>query len=365
MRNKILYQAGWTGILVNVLLAAGKAIIGFAAHSSTMIIDAVNNLMSAITSVITVLGAFFTNRPADKKHPYGYGRVEYIATMVVGMVVIYTGVTSLVASVQKVLVHEVPEYHLPAMAFICIAAVAKFLLGRYMMKQGHHLESESLHAIGMDSIVESILCLSVLISFALLKEWDIDLEQYLGIVMALLILKDGYEVIRSMIGSIIGRRENHDYIREVIREICQDPEVYSAHNLFIHNYGFDKNFGSVNIEVPPNLTSEEIGRISRRIYRKILDKYKVPLEAIETFSTDLDDPTVAEMYDEILMMLHKREGVSQIYGFYCDAEHREAGFHLVPDYDSEDRKDLIPNLKADLKEHFPDYEMEIIESVDV
>ena len=133
-RTKKIVRTSIIGIAANILLSVFKAIVGIVSHSVAITMDAVNNLSDAFSSVITIVGAKLSSREPDRKHPYGYGRIEYLSTMVIGIIILYAGITSFTESVKKIIHPETPEYGTPALIIVSAAIVVKVLLGIYTEK---------------------------------------------------------------------------------------------------------------------------------------------------------------------------------------------------------------------------------------
>ena len=205
-RNKIIVRTSVIGILANVLLAAAKAVIGFVANSIAVILDAVNNLSDAMSSVITILGAKLAGKAPDKEHPYGYGRVEYLSAMIVSGLVLYAGITSAVESVKKILEPETPDYSSTALVIIALAVVVKVVLGRYVKAQGEKANSGALIASGADASFDAVLSLSVLASALIFVFTGISLEAYVGVVISCFIIKAGIDMMKETLDDILGVR---------------------------------------------------------------------------------------------------------------------------------------------------------------
>ena len=169
-RQKTIIKASIIGILANVALSAIKAAIGLFSHSIAIVLDAVNNLSDALSSIVTIIGAKLAGKKPDRKHPLGHGRVEYLSAMIVSALVLYAGITSMIESVKKIMHPQMPQYKAVSLIIIAIAIVVKIVLGRYVKKQGEKVDSSSLVASGADAMFDAILSASVLAS-ALIFVW--------------------------------------------------------------------------------------------------------------------------------------------------------------------------------------------------
>ena len=203
-RDSIIVRTSIIGIVANVLLAAFKAVVGFTANSIAIVMDAVNNISDAASSVITIIGTKLAGRKADKKHPFGYGRIEYLSAMIISVIVLYAGVTALIESVKKIIRPEAPDYGTVSLIIVAVAVVVKIVLGRYVKKVGQKVNSDSLVNSGDDAVLDSVISASTLAAAAVFLIFHISLEAWLGAIIALIIIKAGIEMLRETISKILG-----------------------------------------------------------------------------------------------------------------------------------------------------------------
>ena len=204
-RDSIIIKTSIIGILTNVLLAAFKAAIGLMSNSIAVILDAVNNLSDALSSIITIVGTKLAGKLPDKEHPLGYGRIEYLSALTVAGIVLYAGITSAVESVKKIFNPEVPDYDTIALVIIAAAVVVKIVLGKYVKAQGEKVNSGSLVASGADAMFDAVLSFSVLVSAILFLTTGISLEAYVGAIISGFIIKSGIDMIRETLDEILGQ----------------------------------------------------------------------------------------------------------------------------------------------------------------
>ena len=170
-RDRMIIRTGSIGILVNILLAIFKMLVGLISNSISILLDAVNNLSDALSSVITILGIKLSAKPADKKHPLGYGRIEYLSTMLISGIVLFAGATSFIESVKKILSPEKTNYSVPSLLIIAVAIVVKVLLGKFTKNRGIQTDSDSLVASGSDAMFDAVISLTTLIGAAITLLW--------------------------------------------------------------------------------------------------------------------------------------------------------------------------------------------------
>lgn len=170
-RNAQIIRTSVVGIVTNVLLAAFKAAVGVLASSIAIIMDAVNNLSDALSSVITIVGTKLSERPADRKHPFGFGRVEYFSAIIIAVIVLSTGITSLIESVKKIFNPTEPSYTTTTLIVIVVAIVVKLVLGQYVKRKGKLLKSDALIASGADALFDAVITLATLVSAGVMLLW--------------------------------------------------------------------------------------------------------------------------------------------------------------------------------------------------
>ena len=214
-RDAVIIRTSVIGIIANVLLAAFKAFIGLASNSIAIVMDAVNNISDAASSVITIVGTKLAGREPDKKHPFGYGRIEYLSAMIISVLVLYAGVTAFTESVKKILHPETPDYSVVSLVIVAVAVVVKILLGRYVKSVGEKVNSDSLVNSGEDATLDSIISAATLIAAVIYLIFHVSLEAWLGAMIAVVIIKSGIEMLRDTLSKILGERADAELAREI------------------------------------------------------------------------------------------------------------------------------------------------------
>ena len=363
-REKTIVRTSVIGIVTNILLVGFKAFVGFLSNSIAVILDAVNNLSDALSSVVTIIGAKLGAKLPDKKHPLGYGRIEYLSSMIVAALVLYAGITSLVESVKKIIRPEAADYGAVTLVIISVAIVVKLLLGTYVKRQGKKVSSGALEASGSDALFDAILSASVLASAVIYLIWNISLEAYVGALIALFIIKAGIEMMVETLNDIIGKREDAETSKELKKIICEEENVLGAYDVTLFNYGPDKNYGSVHIELPDTLTVDDVDRITRRVQVDVFQKTGVILTGIGVYSFNTSDDEAAKMRNEIQKTVMAHDWALQMHGFYADTEKKTVRFDVVLSFDV-DRREAIGTLYGETSSLYPDYEFMIVPDVDV
>ena len=362
-REKVIVRTSIIGILANVLLAGFKAAIGLATRSIAVTLDAVNNLSDALSSVITIIGAKLGGKKPDKKHPLGYGRIEYLSSMIVAAIVLYAGITALVESIKKIIEPEPAEYTIVSLLIIAAAVVVKLLLGRYVKGQGEKVNSGALVASGSDASFDAILSASVLASAVIFMIWGISLEAYVGVVIAVFIIKAGIEMLSETLSDIIGQRADAEISKTIKKLVAEEPEVRGAYDLILYNYGPDKNYATLHMELPDTMTVEEVDVLTRKVQNKVFHETGVILTGIGVYSYNTSDDEAAHMRNNVQKKVLEHDWAIQMHGFYVDTVEKLIRFDVVLSFDA-DRKEALDTLNAELKEMYPDYTPVIVPDVD-
>ena len=293
-REKTVVKTNIISICANLVLLGFKAAIGLLSNSIAIISDAVNNLSDALSSIITIIGTKLAGKAPDKKHPYGYGRIEYITSFIVSAIVLYAGIIAFIESVKKIITPEEVDYNITTLIILVAGIIVKFVLGLYVKKKGRVIKSDSLIASGADAFNDAILSISVLASAIVYMIFNINLEAYIGALVSIFIIKTGIELIKESIDNVLGTRIESSLAKSIKKEVLKEKDVKGAFDLVLNDYGPDKYLGSIHIEVDDTLTVADIDKISRRITKQVLQKFGVILHTIGVYSINTKDKNIIE-----------------------------------------------------------------------
>ena len=364
IREKTIVRTSVIGIVTNLFLVGFKAFVGLVSNSIAVILDAVNNLSDALSSIVTIIGAKLGAKQPDRKHPLGYGRIEYLSSMIVAALVLYAGITSLVESVKKIIHPEAADYSTVSIIIISVAIVAKLILGMYVKKQGKAVNSGALAASGSDALFDAILSSSVLASAIIYLIWHVSLEAYVGVLIAGFIIKAGIEMMVETLNDIIGKREDAETTKELKQIICSEEKVLGAYDVTLFNYGPNKNYGSVHIELPDTMSVDEVDRITRNIQVDVFHKTGIILTGIGVYSFNTSDDEAAHMRNAIRKAVLSHDWALQMHGFYADTEKKTMRFDVVVSFDV-DRKEAMQTLHDEVSALYPEYKAVIVADVDM
>ncbi len=363
-RERNIIKTSFIGILTNALLAAFKAVIGLMSNSIAVILDAVNNLSDALSSVVTIVGTKLAGKQPDKKHPLGYGRIEYLSALTVAAIVLYAGITSAVESVRKIIYPEDPDYSMTALVIIAAAVLVKIILGRYVKKQGEKLNSGSLIASGADAMFDAVLSCSVLISAIIFITTSISLEAYVGALISVFIIKSGLDMIRDTVDEILGKRADRSVTRQIKQILTSEPEVRGAYDLVLYNYGPNKDLASVHIELPDTMKVSEVDKLSRKLESRVYEQTGIILAGVGVYSYNTEDREAARIENDVRKRVMDHDWALQFHGFYVDTGSGEMRFDVVMSFDI-NPKEGLRLLYAELNKAYPQYTVHIVADVDI
>ena len=343
------------GIIVNVLLAAFKAVVGVLSHSIAITLDAVNNISDAASSIITIVGTKLAGKEPDKKHPFGHGRVEYLSAMVISIIVLYAGITSLTESVKKIIHPATPDYSAVVLVIVAVAVVTKLLLGRFVKGVGERVHSDSLVNSGEDARLDAIISAATLVAAVLYLTLHIRLEAWLGAIISVIIIKSGIDMLRDTISQLLGERIDASLARAIKKTIRSFDGVQGVYDLVLNNYGPDTFNGSVHIGVPDTFSANELDALIRAITVAVYNEHHIALTAIGVYSVNTKDATVIAMRDAVAKIALADPYIHEMHGFYLYEDTRTIRFDLVVSFDSPDRHATFQKAVDAVQAAYPDY----------
>ena len=348
-REKLIIRTSLVGILGNIALVAGKAIIGIIANSISIIMDAVNNLTDALSSIITIIGTKLAGKKPDAKHPYGHGRIEYITSLIIAVIILVAGGTAIYESILSLINGEKATYNDLSLIIISVAILVKVGLGIFFRRMGKKAHSEALKASGVDALLDALLSFSTLIGAIVARFTGVAIEGYLGILIGLFIIKTGIEIMLNSFSSILGKRTDKETALAVKQLVNSFPEVIGSYDLTLHDYGPTKSMGSIHIEVRDDLTAKEIHPLSRKIILAVYEKFGIIL-TVGIYATNESNPEVKQIRKDLHELVKEYPTIKQTHGFYVDIESKTISFDIIVDFKDENaegiKKELIEKMSA-------------------
>ena len=356
-RNKKIIRVSFLGIFVNVILVVFKGIVGLIANSISIILDAVNNLSDALTQVVTIVGTKLSDKKPTKKHPFGFGRIEYISNQIVAAIVIAIGAISLKESIDKIITPNTEtNYTTFTFIIISVSIVVKLVYGFYVKHMGKKLSSTALKATGTDAMFDSLLSLSTLVCALIYVFGKVNIEGYVGALISVMIIKAGIELMIETINSIIGNRIDTELSTKIKELVNSYPEVNGAYDLIIHEYGPSKLIASIHVELDDNIVASDIHRITREITEKAYVEFGIILTVGIYASNDKQ----AELKEYIKSITSSYSSIKEMHGFYVNHEKNLITFDLVFEFTENDRQAIVSEIKNKINEKYPNYQIDIV-----
>lgn len=360
VRGKYGFLAGIVGILFNLLLFAVKLTVGLVVNSIAATADAFNNLSDAASSVITIVSFNIASRPADEEHPFGHGRIEYIAAMMVSFMVMLVGFQFTKSSIERI-IHPV-AIHFQAVPFILIflSIIVKLWLSKFNKYIGNAIDSDTLKASSLDALSDVITSICILISFLAAKFTSFPLDGYMGIFVALFILYSGFSLVKETLSPILGEAPDPKLVNGLATDILKYDYITGVHDLIVHNYGPGRCMASLHAEVPSDISIVKIHEVIDKAERELSKRYKVFL-VIHMDPINTDNKEVASLKNEVIKITEKFPLISSIHDFRVvgDDEYKNLIFDIVIDFkhkiNSSEEEKLIESINKEIKLLHPNF----------
>ncbi|MBO4662180.1 MAG: cation transporter [Bacteroidaceae bacterium] len=358
-RSAQIIRTSIIGIVANVLLAAFKAAVGILSSSVAIVMDAVNNLSDALSSVITIVGTKLAQRPADHDHPFGFGRVEYFSAIIIAVIVLSAGITSLIESVKKIFDPTEPEYTTVTLAVIVVAIIVKLVLGQYVKHKGEQLRSDALIASGSDALFDAVITLSTLVSAGIMLLWNVSLDGILGALISVVIIKAGIEMLASPVNELLGSRISPIFISEIKKEVLEFEDVHGVYDIILHNYGPDVFIGSLHINVYDTMTAHDIHGLTRRISTQLFEQHGI-IATVGVYALATGNNRRTELQQKVMQTLAAHRDIVQVHGYYYSEADRMLSVDVVPDISVHDDAALVRQLTEEVQPIVPSAQVVIV-----
>ena len=358
-RTKEIIKTSIIGIVTNILLSLTKILIGLISHSVAIVMDGINNMTDAMSSVITLIGTKLSEKAPDRKHPFGYGRLETVSSLFIGIIILYAGLDALQESVKRILNPVACEYTSAGIIAICIALLVKISLGLYTKNKGRKAESESLIASGRDALNDSMMSAATILSAFMYMSHGINIEAIVGAAISLFVIRTGIESIRTTVSDILGERVSAELIRKIKSSIMSFPDVDGVYDIALHNYGKGRMIGSAHIEVSDAFKTAWIDNLQRSICRKVYEDTGVDMMGVSVYAVNSREGVARDIRESVRQILETFDEVISMHGFYYDRTDNAIRFDVVTDFDVRDRDDLARRITEQVSGRYPDCSVDV------
>ncbi len=357
IRQKYGYLGGFVGIACNVALSGAKIAIGLMINSIAITADAVNNLSDAASSIITVIGFKITNKPADREHPFGHGRIEYISAMVVSFMVILAGFEFLKSSFDRVRNPEVVKFDIIPFSVLLLSIGVKVWLSRFYKKIGRKIGSKAMEASAADSLSDvtatSVVALSLLASLWTTFPFD----GYVGLLVSALIIYSGISLTKDTLNPLLGEAPEPEFIRSITEKVLSYDGIIGIHDMIVHNYGPGRCIVSLHAEIPASMDIMKAHDVIDLAEQEISEEMDIHM-VIHMDPLNTDDKVVQKTQEQITELIKEIHEELTIHDFRIvgGEDHKNLIFDMVVpfEYDEKMARDLSNKVAREIKAKYPE-----------
>ncbi|MBQ9384312.1 MAG: cation transporter [Ruminiclostridium sp.] len=342
-----------------------KLVVGIQINAHAVLLDAVNGLSDSLSSVLAIASSWLSGLRPNKKHPMGYGRVEYLFSMLITAIIMLIGAHAMIEAVDGILdPHEAPDYNTYTLVIMVTSLVFKLSYGIVMRRKGKEIRSAAMIMTGTDSLGDSLTSIGILAAMLIYGVTGVDLEHYVCIAISCMIFFTGIQLLRQSLDKILGTRTDADHAANIRRLLIMEEGVLNINNLVIHSYGENRYVGSADIEVDENMKASDIAKLSRRLIRHAASA-GLTLTSVGISGANISDPEAARIWDNILEIAGKDKCILRLHSFIVDFEEKVISFYVVLDYGMKEREKHLEQFRYDINALCPDMTLEIIEGIDM
>ncbi len=306
--------AGVVGIICNVFLFAGKLIIGLVVNSSAVITDSFNNLSDAASSVVSLIGAKLAAKPADKEHPFGHGRYEYIVALIVSFLILEVGFTCFKTSIEKIFHPEDLNISVVAIVILVASVLVKIWLSLFNRKLGKKIDSKVLLATAKDALGDVFVTSATIVSLLIYNILGLNVDGYMGCIVALLVFWAGISVARDTIEPLLGEAVPEELYREICEKVSSYEGIEGTHDLIVHSYGPARRMASIHAELKNTLSIETAHEIVDKIEQDVLKELNIFI-VIHMDPIDTDNEAVQSTKEIVACAVKEKDPSASIHDF--------------------------------------------------
>lgn len=348
-RHKYGLMAGIVGIICNIILAAVKVVTGILTSSVSIASDAVNNASDSLSSIVTLVGFKITGKPADREHPYGHGRAEYITGFVISAAVIAVALNLFKESVTDIFHPKELDVSIATIVILSVSILLKLWMSLFYSKVARKISSEAMRATANDSRADCLTTSVALISVAVMLIWNINIDGYAGAVVSLIVVYSGFRSAKETIEPLLGKAPDEEKIKEI--EAMCDPydEIIGVHDIMIHEYGHDVAIASLHVEMPYTVSLVKSHEIVDRVERKIVEAGIVSEVTIHVDPVMTDDEDMIKLRSELEDELAGVSGDIAIHDFHLirAKDHDRLVFEMIAPYELDISDDGLRRVVED------------------
>jgi len=357
-RDKIITRTSLLGIIVNFLIAVIKIVTGAITSSIAIVSEGANNATDALSSVMTLVGAKLAGKHPTEKFPFGFGRIEYLTSLIISSMILITGGEMLISGIERIFKPEDISVSYISLIIVFVAAVIKFFVGIHTTKMGKKTGSRSLIAVGEEGRNDSFSSIITIVSSLLFLIFGLNVDCYAGIIVSLIIIKTGISLLIETLRDIIGRPGDEELAKKLYNIIRSEEGVLACADMMLHNYGPDKWSGSVNIEIDHKKSIGEVYGFIHKLQLKIMHEYNVTM-VFGIYAVDNDNPESTELRRYIKDFITMTDGAKSYHAVFIDSENSKIYCDIIVDYKLQNWEELSNKFTSYIGEKYPEYETEL------
>lgn len=360
VRNKFVYVAGIIGIISNLALSIVKIFVGFISSSVSITADGFNNLSDMASSAITIIGLKLASRPADKEHPFGHGRMEYLSALIVAFMVMLVGIQFIKSSIERIINPVAIKFELIPFILLLLSVLVKIWLSTFNKSIGNKINSSALKAAAVDAMGDVFTSSCVLISFLASKFTTIPIDGYVGLIVSVAILYAGFSLVKDTVSPLLGEAPDEELVNAIKEGVMSYDNIIGVHDLIIHNYGVGRCMASIHAEIPSNIDIVTIHNIIDTAEREISEKLNIYL-VIHMDPMCIHCDRVKDEMSMVEEIISKYENIKSMHDFRRTEGEDKVNliFDLVVDAHyvttKEDEEEIKNTVSRDIKILKPDY----------
>lgn len=351
VRKKYGELGSCVGIFSNVALFLTKFLVGFFINSVAIVADSFNNLSDSLSSIITLLGFKLGSKPADKEHPFGHGRMEYVSGLIVSFMILLIGFEFLKTSFFKILNPEPVNFTIYALVILFITVLVKIWQSMFNAKIGKMINSQSLIATSVDSRNDVIITTTTIVSLILYKVLGLNLDGYFGVLVALFLLYSGINLARETLSPLIGEAVDGEVANDIKKIALSYQDVIGVHDILVHNYGPNKSIASIHVELPCDISLSKSHDIMDDMEAKVREKLGIILTT-HMDPVDLQDERLKVLIDKLNEVIQKKDCDIEAHDFRLVEGKHDINFIfdlVIPySYRAKEETNLILDIKNEI-----------------
>ncbi len=352
-RSCWIITTGIIGIIMNLLLSLSKIIIGVVSNSIAITSDAINNLSDAVSSIVTIIGTKMASKEPDKEHPYGHGRIEYISSLVISIFLFLVGWEFLKSSISTIRNPKDLKFSIVSILVLSLGILVKLWLGHYNNVIGKEHNAPALIATSKDAYGDVLISSVTLISTIVYLLFSINIDGYIGVLVAVFIIYSGIGLIKDTIDSLIGKKSDKELGNKIYAFVNKWPNVQGGYDLMLNNYGPNNHVGSMDITFLDTMSLADVSLELLKLQNAVYDEFDIYL-VFGIYVKNTQDERVVKDEEKIRNIIIQHKEVKEVHAFYIIYDEKVIRLDVVVDFGT-DECYFLDHIKDHISEEYPEY----------